>query len=77
MSLFLTLWGLANQVSHILTFFILTFWWLEYHMSHVLTLWRLDYLSACLKYSYHVITGCKLIEIKIDNTITLHHTSVL
>ena len=39
----LPIWGLANQVSHVLTIITLTFWWLKYRMSKILTLWVLDY----------------------------------
>ena len=42
MSFLLTLWGLANQVPHVLTIIVLTYWWLEYHMYKVLTLWGPD-----------------------------------
>ena len=50
MSLSLSIWGLANQMSHVLTIIMLTFWWLEYRMSKVLTLWVLDYRMSRLSH---------------------------
>ena len=54
LSLLLSIWELANQVSHVLTIIKLTFWWLEIRMSKVLTLWVLDYHMSTICLEYHL-----------------------
>ena len=51
------IWGLANQVSYVLTIIILTFWWLEYYMSEVLTLCVLDYQMSRVSHISSIILG--------------------
>ena len=61
MSLLLTIWGLANQVSHVLSIIILTFRWLEYCMYKALTLWVLDFhMSGVSHISSIIHPGARL-----------------